>query len=49
MTKFSKTLKKIRQFKLFGGGEIQYKRYTRSKFVTAFFVVALLGFGFIFG
>ncbi|MBE6805358.1 MAG: carbohydrate ABC transporter permease [Ruminococcaceae bacterium] len=47
MTKFSKTLKKIRQFKLFGGGEIQYKRYTRSKFVTAFFVVALLGFGFI--
>lgn len=38
---------KLRQFKLFDTGEIQYKRYTRSKFVTALFVIILLGFGLI--
>ncbi len=40
-------LKKIKNFRLFGGGEAQYKRYTRSKFVSAFFVILLLAFGFI--
>ncbi len=39
--------KKLKQFKLFGGGEIQYKRYTRSKFVSALFVIILLAFGFV--
>ncbi len=39
--------KKLRQFRLFGGGEVQYKRYTRSKFVSALFVAALLLFGFV--
>ncbi len=40
-------LKKLKQFKLFGGGEIQYKRYTRSKIVSAIFVICLLGFGLV--
>ena len=40
-------LQKLRKFKLFGGGEVQYKRYTRSKFVSALFVAALLLFGFV--
>ncbi len=35
----------IKTFQLFGGGEIQYKRYTRSKIVTGFFVFVLLLFG----
>ncbi len=39
--------KKLRKFRLFGGGEVQYKRYTRSKFVSALFVAALLLFGFV--
>ncbi len=39
--------KKIKHFKLFGGGEVQYKRYTRSKFVSAIFVIFLLAFGFV--
>ncbi len=47
MSSLAKTIKKIRHFKLLGGGEIQYKRYTRSKIVTALFVIALLGFGLI--
>ena len=47
MSSFQKTLRKIRQFKLLGGGEIQYKRYTRSKIVTALFVIALLAFGLV--
>lgn len=38
---------KLRQFKIFDTSEIQYKRYTRSKFVTALFVIVLLGFGLI--
>lgn len=42
-----KKLKNIKNFKLFGGGQVQYKRYTRSKFVSAFFVIMLLAFGFI--
>ena len=42
-----KKLKNIKNFKLFGGGQVQYKRYTRSKFVSALFVIMLLGFGFI--
>ncbi len=40
-------LKKLKKFKLFGGGEVQYKRYTRSKFVSALFVIILLAFGFV--
>ena len=40
-------LQKLRKFRLFGGGEVQYKRYTRSKFVSALFVAALLLFGFV--
>lgn len=40
-------LQKLRKFRLFGGGEVQYKRYTRSKFVSALFVAALLVFGFV--
>lgn len=36
---------KIKTFRLFGSNEDQYKRYTRSKFVTAFFVFVLLLFG----
>ncbi len=40
-------IKKLRKFKLFGGGEVQYKRYTRSKFVSALFVIVLLAFGFV--
>ncbi len=36
---------KLRSFRLFGGGEVQYKRYTRSKFVTFMFVLVLLLFG----
>ncbi len=40
-------LKKLKQFKLLGGGEIQYKRYTRSKVVTAIFVITLLAIGFV--
>lgn len=39
--------KKIKHFKLFGGGEVQYKRYTRSKIVSAIFVIFLLAFGFV--
>lgn len=39
--------KKLRKFKLFGGGEIQYKRYTRSPIVSALFVIILLAFGFV--
>lgn len=39
--------KKLKGFKLLGGGELQYKRYTRSKFVSAIFVVMLLAFGFV--
>ncbi len=39
--------KKIKHFKLFGGGELQYKRYTRSKIVSAIFVIFLLAFGFV--
>lgn len=39
--------KKLKTFKLLGGGEAQYKRYTRSKFVTALFVIVLLAFGFV--
>ena len=39
--------KKIKHFKLLGGGELQYKRYTRSKIVSAIFVIMLLAFGFI--
>jgi ABC-type glycerol-3-phosphate transport system permease component len=41
----NKLLYKIKTFQLFGGGEAQYKRYTRSKWVTAFFVLVLLLFG----
>ena len=41
----NKLLYKIKTFQLFGGGEAQYKRYTRSKWVTAFFVFVLLLFG----
>ena len=37
----------LRKFKLFDTSELQYKRYTRSKFVTGFFVVCLLAFGAI--
>ena len=40
-------LKKLKAFKLLGGGELQYKRYTRSKFVSAIFVVFLLAFGLV--
>ena len=40
-------LQKLRKFRLFGGGEVQYKRYTRSKFVSALFVATLLLFGFV--
>ena len=40
-------LKRLKKFKLFGGGEVQYKRYTRSKVVSALFVIILLGFGFV--
>lgn len=39
--------KKLRKFKLFGGGAIQYKRYTRSPIVSAIFVIILLAFGFV--
>ncbi len=39
--------KKLKGFKLLGGGELQYKRYTRSKFVSAIFVIFLLTFGLV--
>ena len=38
-------LHKIKTFRLFGTGEDQYKRYTRSKVVTGIFVFFLLLFG----
>ncbi len=42
---FKKFRNELRKFKLFDTSELQYKRYTRSKFVTAFFVACLLVFG----
>ena len=39
-------LKKLRKFRLFGN-EIQYKRYTRNKAVSAIMVIFLLAFGFV--
>ncbi len=42
---FKKFRNSLRRFKLFDTSELQYKRYTRNKFVTGFFVVCLLVFG----
>ncbi len=36
-----------KKFKLFDTGELQYKRYTRSKLVSAILVIALLLFGLV--
>lgn len=42
---FRKFRNELRKFKLFDTAELQYKRYTRNKFVTGFFVACLLVFG----
>jgi len=45
LSKWKKFWLKVRHFKLLGGGELQYKRYTRSKVVSGIFVALLLIFG----
>ena len=42
---FKKFRNSLRRFKLFDTSEMQYKRYTRNKIVTGFFVACLLVFG----